>query len=217
VTQAPIAAAAIGESEIRPRPPWLVALLELLSENLYEVWWYGRSWWELQRARNDPSMRPVWHALAMYVPIYGLFRLHAHYRVLNETAAGAGATDRVSPSLMVALAVVRAFIGGVAAWMVLSVTIPAMIDLINAAATATPGVVPATPRIALPPSVFVLTLVGFAIGVWQLYRGQEILNAYYATQPAAPAPRVLSIEWFFVVLFALRFLSDALQYARGGT
>jgi hypothetical protein len=118
---------------------------------------------------------------------------------------------------MVVLAVVRALIGGVAAWMVLSVTIPAMLDLINAAATATPGVVPATPRIALPPSVFVLTLVGFAIGVWQLYRGQEILNAYYATRPAAPAPRALTIEWFFVVLFALRFLSDALQYARGGT
>ena len=217
MAQAPVAAVAVGESDIRPRPPWLVALLEFLSENLYEIWWYGRSWWELQRARNDPSMRPVWHALAIYVPIYGLFRLHAHYRVLNETASGAGATDRVSPGLMVVLAVARGCIGAIVTWIVLSVTIPAMLDAVNAAAAVRPGVVPPTPTIALPPSAFVLTLVANAIGVWQLYRGQEVLNAYYATRPAAPAPRVLTIEWLFVTLFALRFLSDAVQYARGGT
>jgi hypothetical protein len=216
VAQAPVAAVAVGESEIRPRPPWLVALLEFLSENLYELWWFWRSWWELQRERKDPSMRPVWHALAMYVPIYGLFRLHAHYRVLNETAAAAGATDRVSPGLMVVLAIVRACIGSIAGWIILSVSIPAMLDALNAA-SADPSVVPVTPPIALPPAVFLLTLVSFAIGSWQLYRGQEVLNAYYATRPAPPAPRALTIEWVFVALFALRFLSDALQYTRGGT
>jgi hypothetical protein len=213
VAQAQTAAVAVGESEIRLRPPWLVALLEFASENTYEIWWYGRTWWELKRARNDPSMRPVWHALALYVPIYGLFRLHAHYRVLSETAAMAGATDRVSPGLMVVLAIVRACIGALVSGVVLSVTVPVVLDTFNRA-LANPSVAPLTPAIALPPWLFFAGLIGVAVGAWQLYRGQQVLNAYYATGAGAPAPRALTIEWVFVVLFALRFLNDLLTYLR---
>jgi hypothetical protein len=29
-------------------------------------------------------MSPFWHALSLYVPIYGLFRLYAHFRTIND-------------------------------------------------------------------------------------------------------------------------------------
>ena len=213
MAQAQAATTTIGESEIRLRPPWLVALLEIVSENLYEVWWYARTWMELKRARSDPSMHPVWHTLAMFVPIYGLFRLHAHYRVLNETAASAGATDRTSPGLMVILAIVRGVAGAIAVSIAVSIIMPVMVDMVNAIA-ANPKAPPLTPTFVMPPSLLLLSLAGIAIGAWQLYRGQEVLNAYYVTRPAAPAPAVLTLEWVFVALFALRFLSDLLQYVR---
>lgn len=201
-----VAAAGVAQEQIRPRPLWMVAALTFLSQAAYEFWWYGRTWWELKRARNDPSMHPVWHALAMYVPIYGLFRLHAHFRTLNEVAAGAQVTERADPMLMVLLAIARGAIGIVAA----SLAAPAVIEqVLTAARTGIPAV-----GVTLPQGVALAVLLGFAIAAWQLYRGQQVLNAYYRSVASATAPRVLALEWIFLILFALRFLADFSAYAR---
>lgn len=94
---------AASESETHPyrRPLWLVAALTIATFGLYWFYWVGKSWAEMKREVRDPGMDPIGHTLAMVVPIYGLFRLHAHFRVLNELLERVGATRRVEPSLAV--------------------------------------------------------------------------------------------------------------------
>src|SRR6185503_6026260 len=60
--------------------PWLVGALVIATFNLYAMWWLGRTWWQLKQEDGDAGKHPVWHALAMLVPIYGYFRFHAHMR-----------------------------------------------------------------------------------------------------------------------------------------
>ena len=45
--------------------------------------------------------RPVWHALAMLVPIYNLFRIHKHIAVIKELSG----SPTLSPRLVVALTI----------------------------------------------------------------------------------------------------------------
>jgi hypothetical protein len=71
--------------------PWLIAALTFITFNLYAIWWLGRTWAQIKSEDGDAAKRPVWHALAMLVPIYGYFRFYAHMRaiaVLAPKAAG---------------------------------------------------------------------------------------------------------------------------------
>lgn len=90
----------------RQRPIWLVCLLTFLTSGVYYLWWFGASWAELKRERHDPNMSPFWHALTQLVPIYSWFRIHAHYRVLNELLQQQRASHSIEPGLMVAVVVV---------------------------------------------------------------------------------------------------------------
>ena len=49
-------------------------------------------------------MRPFWHTIAIgCVPIYGLFRFHAHMRTIRETALLVGRRPSLSPATCVAM------------------------------------------------------------------------------------------------------------------
>jgi hypothetical protein len=52
-------------------------------------------------------MYPFWHAVSLFVPIYGLFRFHANYRMINELLATTRSTERVRP-----LAAAATLLGG---------------------------------------------------------------------------------------------------------
>lgn len=199
----------VPQPAIRLRPTWFVALISFVSGGSYDFWWYWRSWLELKRARNDARMYPFWHALAMGLPVYGLFRLHAHFRLLNETAEGAAASERVSPGLMVVLAMIRGVIVFVAGIVLLATVLPALL------AQPSSGVPPESlgsllPAGALLPFLLV-TWTAFAVGAWQLYRGQTVLNAYYGAKASAPAPRVLALEWVALAFSTLRFVGNLLS------
>jgi len=62
----------------------VVFLLTIFSLRLYWPVWFGQTWSELKRVVRDPGMNPVAHALSLFVPIYGLFRIGAHFRVMHE-------------------------------------------------------------------------------------------------------------------------------------
>src|SRR5438045_8037872 len=79
----------------------------MLTFGVYPIVWVGLSWAEMKRELDDPDMHPVGHALAMLVPIYGLFRLHAHFRTVNCLLAQARCASSVYPD--------RAVIGSIAA------------------------------------------------------------------------------------------------------
>lgn len=66
--------------------PWLIGALVFATLNLYALWWLGRTWSQIKQEDGDARKRPVWHALAMLVPIYGYFRFHAHMRAIAQLA-----------------------------------------------------------------------------------------------------------------------------------
>ena len=60
--------------------------LSVVSFGLYLFYWVYRTW-DQYREHTGANVYPVWHALAMLVPIYGWFRFYAHckaYRDLME-------------------------------------------------------------------------------------------------------------------------------------
>jgi hypothetical protein len=64
--------------------PWLCAILVVLTFDLYTLWWFGRTWARIKREDGDQGKRPVWHALSMFVPIYGLFQFYGHMRTIRD-------------------------------------------------------------------------------------------------------------------------------------
>ena len=81
----------------RRRPLWLVAALTLLSLGIYLPLWLGFSWAELRRETGDERMRPLWHALSVFVPGYGYWQAHRHFRLLGAHVARVGGKIKVDP------------------------------------------------------------------------------------------------------------------------
>lgn len=94
----------------RQRPLWTVAALTFATFGLYLFVWFGASWAELKRERQDPRMYPVWHALTLLVPIYGFFRLHAHMETINELLDRVEAPRRLVPGGAIAGLLVSALV-----------------------------------------------------------------------------------------------------------
>jgi hypothetical protein len=95
----------------RRRPGWAVAALVWATLGIYPIIWAGINWSELRRERQDDRMYPVWHSIAVLVPIYGLFRFHANFRVINEQLEQTRSSHRVQPLI----AVLTFFFGSVVA------------------------------------------------------------------------------------------------------
>ena len=56
-----------------------VLLMTVLSGGLYLFYWFYLTWKQYRDYTGDEAY-PVWHALTLLVPIYNLFRTHAHAR-----------------------------------------------------------------------------------------------------------------------------------------
>ena len=93
----------------RQRPTWVVIWLMIFSLGLYWPVWFGQTWGELKRYSRDSGMRPFGHGLSLFVPIYGLFRVHAHYKYINEQTETGGVLPSVRPSTAVWGAILSGF------------------------------------------------------------------------------------------------------------
>ena len=82
-------------------PAWLPFALTLVTGGAYLIVWAGRSWSTMKRERGDQEMRPLWHALSLVVPFYMIFRVHAHFRTLNDLLARTGARERANLAIAV--------------------------------------------------------------------------------------------------------------------
>ena len=87
-----------------------VILVSVLSGGLYLLYWFYLTWKQLASETHEQHY-PVWHALTLSVPVYGLFRMHAHVRVIGEVARRQGITSTMAPGLAVALLLVSSAIG----------------------------------------------------------------------------------------------------------
>jgi len=77
-----------------------VILMTVLSGGSYAFYWYYITW---KQYRNHSEQRafPVWHSLTLLVPIYGLFRTHAHMRTYQELMDRRNLANTINPSIAV--------------------------------------------------------------------------------------------------------------------
>ena len=102
-------------------PPARVIVLTLLSSGLYVFYWMYVTWRQY-RDHTGEIAYPVMHALALLVPVYQFFRLHAHIRVYQELMEQRGVPTTLNP-----LRAVLIYFGVVLLGMV-SLMIPARTD-----------------------------------------------------------------------------------------
>ena len=86
-----------------------VLILSVLVSGPYLMYWMYVTWKQLQRETNDVHY-PLWHALTMLVPVYGLFRLYRHMNVINGLALRAG-LPTFSPGMAVVLISLNMLLG----------------------------------------------------------------------------------------------------------
>ncbi len=82
-----------------------VLLMSVLSSGLYLLYWFYLTW-KQYRDHTRTEAYPVWHALTLAVPIYGLFRTHAHMRSFKELMLEAGLPNTISPGWAVVLVLI---------------------------------------------------------------------------------------------------------------
>ena len=87
-----------------------IILVTALSAGLYVVYWFYLTWKQLD-SETDEDHYPIWHAVTLLVPIYNLFRMHEHVRVIGELAARQGVTAVIAPFLAVVLLIVSNSLG----------------------------------------------------------------------------------------------------------
>ena len=80
-----------------------VFVLSILSFGLYLFWWFYISW-KQYRDHSGENAHPIWHALTLLVPIYSVFRIHAHMRTYKELMTERQVTSSIRPGLGAAVA-----------------------------------------------------------------------------------------------------------------
>ena len=72
-----------------------------LTANFYLFYWVYLTWKQI-KVETGRDYHPVWHTLALLIPIYGLFVFHRH--LLQLAALELQRQDELSPTLAAALA-----------------------------------------------------------------------------------------------------------------
>ena len=72
-----------------------VLIMGVLSHGSYLIYWFYLTW-KQYREHTRTEAYPVWHALTLFVPIYSLFRTHAHVRAFKELMLNAGLSTNLS-------------------------------------------------------------------------------------------------------------------------
>ena len=97
----PLQGAVPGSNALRLSVTRLV-VLSAVTSGLYFFYWLYLTWKQLQGETKDIHY-PVWHALTLFVPVYGLFRLHKHVQVIQDLTRRVGVETSLTPGLAVVL------------------------------------------------------------------------------------------------------------------
>lgn len=90
------------DPESKVIPVSRLLLLTFSSYGAYLFYWFYFTWKQYWDHTGNEAY-PVWHALALGVPIYNLFRIYAHAKACRYLAATAYLPDTVIPILPVLL------------------------------------------------------------------------------------------------------------------
>lgn len=80
-----------------------IILVTVLSFGLFYLLYWFYLTWKHYRDHTGNEAYPVWHALAMLVPIYGFFRAYAHARAYQDLMREAGISGSIKAWLVVIL------------------------------------------------------------------------------------------------------------------
>jgi len=77
-----------------------IVFMSILTNGLYFLYWFYVTW-KHYRDYTLEEAYPVCHSLTLAVPIYGLFRVHAHIRTFKDLAEKQGVVTTLSPGWVV--------------------------------------------------------------------------------------------------------------------
>ena len=127
-----------------------IVVLSIVTSGVYILYWLYRTWKQLQPETGDVHY-PVWHAATMFVPVYGLFRLHRHLSVIQELAQ-----KREVESLMPPM---------------LGVTVMSLYWLLALVSGNQQD----------PMTILLMSIIGLALVTTLMARAQKTLNAYWTS------------------------------------
>lgn len=97
----------------RVRPLWRTAALIIATFGLYWFYWFGATWNELKQETGKKGMHPRGHLFSLFVPIYQLFQIYAHFRLIKDVIVQRSGAKRVTPALLPpVVALVLFLVGG---------------------------------------------------------------------------------------------------------
>jgi len=170
-----------------------VLILGVLSYNLYLYYWFYLTW-KQYRDHTGAEAYPSWHALTLFIPIYSLFRTHAHVRAFKELMLNASLSTNLNA------------VGAVALVLLLWITNTIGVTYI----WGTGGLSgPLTRGDAVVSAV--TGLISVAVSTGLIIHVQENLNRYWASLENAKAGRAnIGIAEVLLVLLGLLFWSQTL-------
>jgi hypothetical protein len=183
----PVAGIASARAQAARRPLWLLTGLTLATFGCYWYYWLGKSWSEMKEEVGDPGMDPLGHALAMFVPIYNLFRLFAHYRVINQLLARTSSPVRVQPWLPVGFTLVG----------------PVAVLLVGALLLSIVVAVAPSSSIAALMSALLIAAYLFSAPLFSVLYGQHGLNAYWDALTGSRASYRVGLGQWLLLLIGL--------------
>ena len=162
--------------------PNRIIFMSLLSFGLYLVYWLYKTW-KHYRDHTGEQAYPIWHALTFFVPIYGSFRAHSHFRTFGELASRAGLDIRISPGIAFAVILAGWFfftaIGSVS-----SPEFVAVVDPVTGEQAVDPETGAAQFEVIEPTrseliTALFLRLINVGLGIWMILHAQPRLNYYW--------------------------------------
>lgn len=103
----------LGQTESSPRysmPIWRVVFMTVVSMGLYLFWWFYITW-KHYRDHTGENAYPIWHALTLFVPLYGLFRTYAHMKTYEELMLDERMDTSIRPGVAVAVVLITSWLG----------------------------------------------------------------------------------------------------------
>ena len=167
-----------------------IIVLSIVTSGVYILFWLYRTWKQLQPETGEVHY-PIWHAATLFVPVYGLFRLHRHLSVIQELAQKREVESLMPPALGVIV---------MALYWLLALVSGNQQD---------------------PMAILLLSIIGLALVTTLMVRAQKTLNAYWTSLHGSRAVRVPlgmeEIRFLIIVLVAQIFLLAFLGSPAGAT
>jgi len=97
----------------RVRPTWRTVALVMATFNLYWFYWFWATWRELKQETKDKRMKPFGHLFSLFVPVYQLFQIYAHFRAIKDVIAQRSSPKSTgAPLLSPGVALILFLLGG---------------------------------------------------------------------------------------------------------